>query len=353
MTSRLSKNRPITRRNTLRWNRLKAVVLSATVLLNLAPSSPAADPPAGRGSAAQPAAERWKRLKNQYEFTPAPVTTSPRSEQPVEVPASGTTIRTLPDEPKANLRALPASLEQSAAATESTPLRTAAAPTESKAAESDFADPFSTESEPVLSLPEEPTAAIPQQSEVPPAAEVKQNSQEPAAVPKVGTRRLMTSNPAGPPRKTTQIRRISDIAPLNDFDKNIEIKTYAAEKAREFNVKFGGEEYTPRNFPDTAVPWAAPSTKYYPLYFQDPALERYGHTHHHLLQPVISSARMTTQLVMLPYQMTITPPWCLQSPLGWYRPGDVVPKLKYPIPWSAKAAAVEAASLTGLIFLVQ
>jgi len=68
-----------------------------------------------------------------------------------------------------------------------------------------------------------------------------------------------------------------------------------AEKAREFNVRFGGDTYVPRNFPDMGVCWTAPHTKYYPLYFEDPALERYGHTHHNLIQPIISSARMSGQ----------------------------------------------------------
>ena len=156
----------------------------------------------------------------------------------------------------------------------------------------------------------------------------------------------------GPPRKTTQVRRINEIAPLNDFNKDKDIRAYAAERAQEFNVKFGGEQFTPRNFPEVAMNWAQPSSKYYPLYFQDPALERYGHSHGHLVQPVVSMARFSGQLVLMPYQMAIDPPWVLQSPLGWYRPGDVVPKLRYPFPWNTKAAAVEAAAVTGFIYVI-
>jgi hypothetical protein len=171
--------------------------------------------------------------------------------------------------------------------------------------------------------------------------------------PDRGTQRPLTAQVrGGPPRKTTQVRRIGDIAPLNDFDKDTEIMQYAAEKAREFNVRFGGEAYTPRNFPEVAMPWTPPTARYYPLYFEDPALERYGHTHHPLLQPVVSSARFSAQLVMMPYQMTIKPPCEMRTPLGWYRPGDVVPKLHYPFPWSAKAAAVEAAAVVGFIYLI-
>ena len=188
-----------------------------------------------------------------------------------------------------------------------------------------------------------------------PPYEENGNFKTPLGVPDAahGTRRPLTAQiPAGPPRKTTQVRRIGEIAPLDDFDHDTEIKKYAAERAQEFNVRFGGEQYAERSFPEMALPWVAPESKYYPLYFHDPALERYGHSHHPLLQPVVSSARFTTQIVMLPYQMSITPPWEMHSPLGWYRPGDVVPKLRYPFPWNAKAAAVEAATVTGIIFAI-
>jgi hypothetical protein len=158
--------------------------------------------------------------------------------------------------------------------------------------------------------------------------------------------------PSGPPRKATQVRPIADIAPVNDFDRDRDIRSFAATKAREFNVRFGGDQYVPRNFPDVAMQWQAPSTKYYPLYFQDWQMERYGHVYPFPLQPIVSNVRFGIQLVMMPYQMAITPPWEMQSPLGWYRPGDVVPKLHYQFPLSAKAAFVEAATVTGFYFLI-
>jgi hypothetical protein len=169
-----------------------------------------------------------------------------------------------------------------------------------------------------------------------------------------GTRRsgIPMGVPAGPPRKSTQVRRIGDISPLNDLERHSDIRQYAAEKAREINVKFGGDKYSQRDFPDVAFQWAAPTTMYYPLYFQDPQLERYGHTYPFPLQPVASVTRMTGQLLLMPYQMTITPPWTLESPLGWYRPGDMAPKLHYQFPWNTSAAVVEAGVITGLFFLI-
>jgi len=158
--------------------------------------------------------------------------------------------------------------------------------------------------------------------------------------------------PSGPPRKATQVRPIGAIAPLNDFDRDRDIRTFAAEKAREFNVRFGGDQYIPRNFPDVAMQWEPPQAYYYPLYFQDPVLERYGHKYPFPIQPIVSNARFAAQFLLMPYQMAITPPWEMHTALGWYRPGDVTPRLHYQFPLSGKAALVEAATVTGFYFLI-
>ena len=331
-------------------------------MLNLAPAVSAAEetpaetrPAAANGTMPKPAAERWKRLKSQYDVAPAEPVRAARPEQ-VAPPAESV---------PATIQPLSDGFQPVAPGTPAPPLRTAAALQGAAGeAEPDFVLPMPADeltAEEILNRPEEDEAPV-----SPPlrtAARTPEAAQPPVAgadgpdkplmdTATRGGRSLTPQMPAGPPRKTTQVRRISDIAPLNDFDRDTEIRQYAAEKAREFNVKFGGEQYAARNFPDVVVPWQAPTTKYYPLYFQDPALERYGHTHHPLVQPVISSARFSGQLVMMPYQMAIIPPWQLESPLGWYRPGDVVPKLRYPFPWNAKAAAVEAAAVTGFIYLI-
>ena len=100
------------------------------------------------------------------------------------------------------------------------------------------------------------------------------------------------------------------------------------------------------------MPWDAPNYFHYPLYFEDPALERYGHTQHPLVQPIASIGRFGVQLLSMPYQMTIDPPCREVYSLGWYRPGECAPKLHYQIPLDAKAAVVQVATVTGLVFLV-
>ncbi len=96
--------------------------------------------------------------------------------------------------------------------------------------------------------------------------------------------------------------------------------------------------------------WHASNLHHYPLYFEDPALERYGHTHESYLQPVVSVARFGVQLVGLPYQMTIDPVWKRRYTLGWYRPGECAPKQYEQIPWNTKAAINQAAVTSGLWF---
>jgi hypothetical protein len=98
--------------------------------------------------------------------------------------------------------------------------------------------------------------------------------------------------------------------------------------------------------------WEASQLFSNPLYFEDPALERYGHSHHKLLQPFVSAGRFSTQLIGLPYQMTIDPICKKMYSLGWYRPGECAPHKHYQIPLNAKAAVVQGSVVTGLIFLI-
>ena len=105
-----------------------------------------------------------------------------------------------------------------------------------------------------------------------------------------------------------------------------------------------------RNFPHLDMLWVPSNVFYSPLYFEDPALERYGHTHGPLLQPVASVTRFAAQLAGLPYQMAIDPPHRRVYPLGFYRPGECAPKQVPNIPLNAEAAVKAGAVYTGLIF---
>jgi hypothetical protein len=147
-------------------------------------------------------------------------------------------------------------------------------------------------------------------------------------------------------------RTISSINPYYDRDRDSDIRDFAKEKGKEFNIDFKPGTYQARSFPEISLAWEPTNFYYYPLYFSDPALERYGHSYPHVIQPLASIARFGTQFILLPYQMVITPPCKPEYPLGYYRPGEYAPKLHYQIPLNAHAAVTEAAVITGLFFII-
>ena len=152
-------------------------------------------------------------------------------------------------------------------------------------------------------------------------------------------------------------RKIGNIEPFlerssNGQEVDQDIREWAKGQSSNLNLAPTTGPFPERSFPAVVMPWDAPNFFHYPLYFEDPALERYGHTHHPLVQPAASIGRFGVQLLSMPYQMTIDPPCREVYSLGWYRPGECAPKLHYQVPLDAKAAAVQAATVTGLVFLV-
>ena len=106
-----------------------------------------------------------------------------------------------------------------------------------------------------------------------------------------------------------------------------------------------------RPFLPVQYEWEASNLYHLPIYFEDFCLERYGHTRHHLIQPFVSTGLFATQLLGIPYQMTIDPICKKRYVLGWHRPGDCVPHRYHQIPWNTEAAIVEAGFVTGGYFL--
>jgi len=116
-------------------------------------------------------------------------------------------------------------------------------------------------------------------------------------------------------------------------------------------IKLTDAPFESREFGYMNYHWLASNQYHNPLYFEDVSLERYGHSHHDLVQPFVSVGKFGTQLIGLPYQMAINPIHRKQYTLGWYRPGDWAPKKFYQIPLNLKAAAVQAGVTTGAVFL--
>lgn len=116
-------------------------------------------------------------------------------------------------------------------------------------------------------------------------------------------------------------------------------------------VQLASQPFQPRVFSESLFQWEASNLWHQPLYFEDPSLERYGHTHHELVQPFVSVGRFGLQLVGLPYQSVIDPYDCRVYTLGWYRPGDHAPRKYYQIPWNTDAALYQAAVTTGMFYI--
>ena len=112
----------------------------------------------------------------------------------------------------------------------------------------------------------------------------------------------------------------------------------------------------PRNWSPQRKYWAAAATCHLPLYFQDPVLERYGHSveqfvgpigrfltypvddptqsvqRNQILQPFFSWGLFGLQIAAWPYNLIMDPPWETQYDLGYYRPGDNIPTDTYWLP---------------------
>lgn len=188
-----------------------------------------------------------------------------------------------------------------------------------------------------------PTAPMLQpQSRLP--STIQQTSAEDVNVVETGYQNT-TSDPR-------QLKRVTTILPYADYQPEMHIRTDIdpSLQAPE-EVALATDGVSQRQMTPTCFQWQASDIYHNPLYFEDPALERYGHSRHPLVQPFASVGRFGVQLVGLPYQMALDSPCKKMYTLGWYRPGECAPK-QYPnFPWNTKAAVVQGVAVTGGIFL--
>jgi hypothetical protein len=96
--------------------------------------------------------------------------------------------------------------------------------------------------------------------------------------------------------------------------------------------------------------WLAPGLGYWPLYFEEINVERYGYRVG-CLQPAVSAAHFFATIPLLPYKTFVHPPHeCVYS-LGFYRPGDCAPCQHEEFQLRADAAAAEGGMIAGMILL--
>ncbi|MBL8827094.1 MAG: hypothetical protein JNM18_08915 [Planctomycetaceae bacterium] len=109
--------------------------------------------------------------------------------------------------------------------------------------------------------------------------------------------------------------------------------------------------FEPRCWDDTLYTWKASNLCSKPLYFEEPRVERYGHSLAPGIQPLFSAAHFFTSAAILPYKMGMQlPNECVYS-LGYYRPGNCIPMHIPSFPISARGAVFQAGFVSGL-FLV-
>lgn len=216
---------------------------------------------------------------------------------------------------------------------------------------------------PLISIEDQ---ALPEQEEFPPQREVRSLRGTP-----VRAQRAVYDDDQGSAlanklvSSPKDLKPLSDIQPYYDYEPDAEVR----EKDPYLNifprpddapaqgnttypevVGLGEDLYQQRNLAHVDYPWLASDLYHRPLYFEDVDFERYGHTHHALVQPFVSLGKFGLQCVGLPYQMALQPVWQRQYALGWYRPGEVAPYKYYQVPWNTDAAVRTGVFYTGMSF---
>ncbi|WP_146118902.1 hypothetical protein [Blastopirellula marina] len=119
-----------------------------------------------------------------------------------------------------------------------------------------------------------------------------------------------------------------------------------------YECGWNDEEFLGRHWAPLEVNWTASALCHKPLYFEERALERYGHTTGPVSQVVLSGAHFFASAALLPYQMGIHPPNECMYALGYYRPGNCAPYLVPPVPLSARGAAAQGAAVLGAVYWI-
>jgi hypothetical protein len=112
------------------------------------------------------------------------------------------------------------------------------------------------------------------------------------------------------------------------------------------------DDYRPRNWQQTCFQRNASMLCTSAAYFEDVAVERYGHSWGPFMQPVMSAAHFYGSVVFLPYKMGLTPPNECVYTLGYYRPGSCAPFMIDPIPLSLRAGVAQAGAVVGMVHLI-
>jgi len=114
----------------------------------------------------------------------------------------------------------------------------------------------------------------------------------------------------------------------------------------------GNKEYTARSFSPITYTWKASGLCHKPLVFEEPQLERYGHSLRPIFQPICSAAHFFVCVPAMPYILGVeTPNECVYT-LGYYRPGSCAPYTIDPLPLSVRGLLFQGAAVTGFLLVM-
>jgi hypothetical protein len=110
--------------------------------------------------------------------------------------------------------------------------------------------------------------------------------------------------------------------------------------------------YAVRNWTMITFTWKASGLCHKPLYFEEVALERYGHSAEPVTQTFLSGAHFFGNIFFLPYHIGLNPPNECQYALGYYRPGSCAPWMLPAVPLDARAFRMQVGALAGGLALL-
>lgn len=114
-------------------------------------------------------------------------------------------------------------------------------------------------------------------------------------------------------------------------------------------IRYGGP-FLPRNFAQTTSVMKSGSVHYNTLYFEQMALERYGHHLGNLFTPLVSHGLFVADALLLPYSIGKSLPFECHSNEGLPKAGEcVLPFRLYPPTWD-KEGIVTQVAITALAF---
>jgi hypothetical protein len=118
-----------------------------------------------------------------------------------------------------------------------------------------------------------------------------------------------------------------------------------------YECSLSSDPFQPRSWSLLTYTWKASALCHKPLYFEEMAAERYGHSHGPGLEYVTSFVHFFGNLALLPYWVGVdTPCECIYD-LGYYRVGDCAPYEFDAFPLSVRGVLTGAVGYSGVVAL--